>query len=52
MVLRVNTLRTVDRIALYDTGHHVYGTQPIPNTIVNKDSVNMRRVEIGLKGLE
>jgi hypothetical protein len=41
-----------DRIALYDTGHQIYGTQSIPNTIVNKDSVNMRRVEIGLKGLE
>ena len=41
-----------DRIALYDTGHQIYGTQPIPNTILNKDSVNMRRVEIGLKGLE
>jgi hypothetical protein len=41
-----------DRIALYDTGHQIYGTQLIPNTILNKDSVNMRRVEIGLKGLE
>jgi len=41
-----------DRIALFDTGHQIYGTQSIPNTIVNKDSVNIRRMEIRLKGLE
>ncbi|MFI5160660.1 MAG: DUF6624 domain-containing protein [Sphingobacteriales bacterium] len=40
-----------DRIALFDTGHQIYGTQSIPNTILNKDSVNMRRMEIGLMGL-
>jgi hypothetical protein len=45
-----------DKISLYDTGRQIYGTQVnYTNNLLpveNKDSLNIRRVSIGLKPLE